>query len=569
KLFTFYPLMVLSVAAMVACAAPQTRAQAKIADTYSSKAMEPSEGCLAFVGSNDIHGAVVPHERVVAGERVRYGGLVGMSAYIEILRKHYGERLILADAGDMYQGTLASNLSEGEAVMKALSLMGYDVGTVGNHEFDFGARGEGDDVLGALKYNIATSTFPFVVGNIRDKKTGAPVAWENASPSFIEEKAGIKVGYLGVITPETPRVTKPYYITELIFDEPADFVIKEAAALRKKGAELVVLIAHLGGYCRELTNPKDISGCDSDDELFALLQHIPEGTVDVVLGGHTHGQVAHWVNGMLALEAGSRGRQLSWADVCVKEGGGIDKVRTRIHKPINLCLDVWEDGSCTKRKTPTKTHPAEFLGQKVVPASAVEEAMVPYLEVVKKVQARMIDVKLPHPVVRRGKDNLGLMIAEAIRISAGVEFGVQNLGGVRANLAEGELNYGDVFQVLPFGNQIAILKLSGKEMEGVIQQLIMRRKGDPPYMAGIKVTGDAKSGFTVLQQNGQPFDPEKTYQLSTSDFLAYGGEGLNEIFGELGEDKCTFLDVTLREALIKELQRKYPVSTSASVPVVN
>jgi 5'-nucleotidase len=156
---------------------------------------------LSVIGTNDVHGSLSP----VDGNR----GLTLLSGYVDNLRETRaadGGAVLLIDAGDMWQGTLESNLSEGASVVAAYNAMAYDAAAIGNHEFDFGPAGEratpadaSDDARGALKLRAGEANFPLLAANLIDQRTGLPVDWPNVQPSVLIERGDIKVGILGLI----------------------------------------------------------------------------------------------------------------------------------------------------------------------------------------------------------------------------------------------------------------------------------------------------------------------------------------------------------------------------------
>ena len=162
---------------------------------------------ITVVGTNDVHGELTPHE-----DR---GGLVTLSGYVSALRaaREDDGAVLLVDAGDMWQGTLASNLSEGKPVVEAYNALGYAAAAVGNNEFDFGPLGpkpipesDSDDPQGALRQRASEANFPLLAANLIDETTGKTVAWDNVRPSTMVTVGGVDIGIIGVVTaPPTPK----------------------------------------------------------------------------------------------------------------------------------------------------------------------------------------------------------------------------------------------------------------------------------------------------------------------------------------------------------------------------
>ncbi|HNF99609.1 MAG TPA: bifunctional metallophosphatase/5'-nucleotidase, partial [Pseudomonadota bacterium] len=194
------------------CSGPQTQV-----DGHTNPASPPDEVTVALVGTSDLHGYVEPRSQQIkdrdgTSRNIDKGGLTLLGGYLANLRKRYP--VLLLDGGDLFQGTLVSNLGEGKAVIDGYNALGYSASALGNHEFDYGPDGPKsvpatpeDDPTGALKARIASAHFPFLSANVIDKKTGLPVSWPNIYPSRIVHIAGIPIGLVGAVTEDTPRTT--------------------------------------------------------------------------------------------------------------------------------------------------------------------------------------------------------------------------------------------------------------------------------------------------------------------------------------------------------------------------
>ncbi|MEO1573662.1 MAG: bifunctional metallophosphatase/5'-nucleotidase, partial [Pseudomonadota bacterium] len=219
---------------------------------------------LTVIGTNDVHGELV--------------GLTALSGYVEVLRETLGqESVVLLDAGDMWQGTLASNMVEGASVVAAYNALGYDAAAIGNHEFDFGPAGDAfipespsDDPRGALKTRAQEARFPLLAANLVDEATGQPVDWPNVTPSTLIYRRGIGIGVVGVTTTETLESTIRANTFGLNIAPLAASIEREARSLRAAGADLVLVVAHAGGNCTEFDDPSDLSTCETGDEIFEV-----------------------------------------------------------------------------------------------------------------------------------------------------------------------------------------------------------------------------------------------------------------------------------------------------------
>ena len=523
----------------------------------------PAADCVAIASTNDLHGTLEPLTLEAGGRKVRYGGLEVLASYVAVLRERFGARMLLLDAGDFYQGSVVSNLSEGRAVIAAMNTLGYDAATLGNHEFDFGAgvsvtpgtEPPDADRLRVVRARVAEARFPFVVVNVGEKAAHTRIEWANTVPTLLVDKGGVRVGIVGVITPDTPRVTRPQNVETLEFIEPAALVVGAAETLRAQGAKLVVLLAHMGGECERTDNPNDLSSCDADSELFHLLRELPRGTVDVAVGGHSHQLVAHWVNGVATMEAGARARNLGWIDACVAPSGGIDRTRSTIHSPVPVCLDAWQDGTCGGAPR-GELRAATFLDHPIGVSDAIARVVAPFAAQVHAEAERRIGIRLPEPLVRltsAGRTPLGDAVSEALRKATGARVAVHNRGGVRTDLPAGSLTFSMIFEALPFDNRVALMQLTGAELRAFVAHLRGRRN-EAPLVSGLELGAKPDE---VRLSGGAPIADDATYSVATNDFLALGGEGLARVF-KAARDRTQVLDADLRTALIAYLREKYP-----------
>jgi 2',3'-cyclic-nucleotide 2'-phosphodiesterase (5'-nucleotidase family) len=221
----------------------------------------PALATISIVGTNDVHGGIVAEDG--------RGGLALFGGYLRNLRAaraRDGGAVLLIDAGDMWQGTIESNLGEGAPVVAAYNALGYTAAAVGNHELDFGPAGPAtiatsaaEDPRGALKARAAEARFPFLAANLVDLRSNRPVSWPNVGASFSTEAAGIKVGIVGVMTAGALRQTIAANARGLRVDPLAPAIEAEARRLRKEGAVLVVAAAHAGGRCTDFDDPRDLA----------------------------------------------------------------------------------------------------------------------------------------------------------------------------------------------------------------------------------------------------------------------------------------------------------------------
>jgi 5'-nucleotidase len=452
---------------------------------------------LSIVGTSDLHGYFM--------ERDGRGGLSVFAGYVNNLRaarKADGGAVILLDAGDTFQGGVESDLSEGAVVVDAYNALGYTALAVGNHEFDFGsadrpgARQDAHaDPRGALKARAAQAKFPFLSANLLDERTGRRVEWPNVHPSTLVDAAGIKVGIVGVMTSNALRSTLPLNVQGLRMAPLTETVADEAARLRAAGAQIVILAAHAGGACDRFDDPRDLSSCDANAEIFDLAQELPRGAVDAIVAGHTHAGLAHEVAGIPIVQSYWGGRSFGRIDLTVnRESARV--VAATPYAPRDICA-VYDPVAATCASVASAvvatTHlpHAEYEGRPVVEDEAVLQAMAPALARVRHLQQTPLGVVADTPIVRTGdaESPLGNLYADALREAGHADIALNNnsLGGLRADLPRGALTFGQFYDTFPFDNRLVRVQLTGDALEQGIANVLRRGRRGAFGISGARV----------------------------------------------------------------------------------
>lgn len=505
--------------------------------------LSPAQKTLTVIAITDFHGALEPESvQTAKGDVVDVGGAALLATYVNIIKEKAPGPSIVIDAGDLFQGTLESNLFEGAPVIKFYNHLEVAAAALGNHEFDFGPVGEKsipstskDDPRGALKKRIKQASFPFLAANVFDDEGKAP-SW--LEPSVILRKGGIRIGIVGAATPMTPSSTHKANLTGLHFEKPALYVEREARLLREKHkVDVVILTFHGGGSCESnsVNKQDDLSSCRPGEEMFDLLEKLPEGLIDVAVGGHTHQGVAKRVGRTVVLQAYSRGQQVGWAEVPVSAPGA-DQQMPRIVGFEPVCGKKVEGKfgpTCIKpivKESTGPVLPALFLGVEVSPDRATLKLINPDVSKVRKLKQQPLGISALTPLTRAYRDEsaLGNLTTDVMLASVqGANVAVTNGGGLRADIARGPLNYGHVFEVLPFDNRLAKIKASG----AILKKMILAghtSKGGNLSWSGLTF-GAQGCDITNVEVGGKPLDLSATYIVASSDYLAMGGGGFDRL----------------------------------------
>lgn len=429
---------------------------------------ENSEFVMLF--TNDFHSQIEPTDD-------NRGGVLRLKALVDSVRTAE-PYVLLADAGDLVQGTYYFSLLNGVVEMKMLDMLKYDIRTIGNHEFDKKMSGLGD-MLAMSKVPVVASNYDFSNTNLA----------QYVVPTKILNAGKIKVGFIGLNVRLLNLVNKTA-CEGVVWQDAINVADTYAAQLREQGADLVIAISHLG-YGSGST--ADYYDCG----IATKTRHI-----DMIIGGHSHTTLrkATYVTDVDGdqvpiVQTGSKGLNLGYAKIKLNENGKPSFTYRLI--PVNSRLD--------NRVDPT------FSGIIEDYAAEVKEKM---------------DVKLGYAPqdIKRGtpESPLGNLSADGLIWAAkrfhnvDADVAVYNSGGVRANIARGDVTLGDVYAVFPFDNVLSILTITGKNL-----RYLMYEVPNNLYVnKEVKLVSNSSGWVSSITVNGQQIDDNKTYTVATIDYIS-------------------------------------------------
>jgi 2',3'-cyclic-nucleotide 2'-phosphodiesterase (5'-nucleotidase family) len=493
---------------LLAAVLQQTRAEAQ----------ETRKMVVSVVATTDVHGRI---------ESLPW--LSGHLANLRAARAADGGGVLLVDSGDMFQGTLESNLGEGAAVVRGYNALGYNAVAVGNHEFDFGPAGPahlaapGDDARGALKARAAEARYPFLAANLRER--GQPLRWKNVRPWVVVEVAGTRIGLIGVVTSGTPRATHPRNFAGMSVTPLARTIRESAQAARRAGARAVIVMSHAGGDCKRFDSPDDLGSCDPTEEIFTVARQLPRGLVDAIAAGHTHQGVAHRVAGVTIVQAHSLGRAFSRFDLIIDPARG-RVLDVRLHPPYSLC-----GGGTVPSFNPDACRPPPYEGRPVAFDARLAELLAPDIARAAELRKRPVGIQLPTPVRRATKEEspLGNLAADLLRTSRpDAQVGFINGGSLRNDLPAGPLRYGDLYQAFPFDDGVAVLHLSARQLAALVARNLGRDAGILS-LSGVRAVARCQGRaleVTLLDPADKPLPGHTRLRAVTNGYLASGGDGL-------------------------------------------
>lgn len=454
---------------------------------------------VTILATTDFHGALVTGGSERDSGRP-WGGAVALSQLVRRERERRADRTFLLDGGDQMQGTPESNLTAGRSAIAALNAFGVDAAALGNHEFDWS--------LDTLRARRRDMRYPMLAANVFERSSGRRPDW--IEPYTIVERDGVRLGVIGFATPETPRVTLPQNVASLRFDAPEPLASGLARELRRRGADLVVVVCHIGGFQSE---DGSIHGPIAD------LARASKG-VDAVVGGHTHSFVAGFVDGVPVVVAGSNARALGrivlgW-DGRHSRALGVDFVR------------AWSDSLVVASWDPIAAL-----------VDSMQREVRPFTE-------RQIG-QAARPL---GRTDLANLVTDAMREAVAADVAITNPGGLRRELGAGPITAGMLFELLPFENALVTFRLTGNQLRQVVAS-----RPEKVLLSGLRGSFTPGPPLEVVLQHldGTPLRGDSTYVVVTNSFLATGGDGFA---GFDAGDAGVFSSLLIRDAVSAFLESR-------------
>ena len=433
---------------------------------------------LRVLATHDLHGALQPVVYPWSQERP-IGGAQAINWTVRKLTADCACATIHVDGGDLMQGTLESNLMNGAATVVFFNHLGLDAAAVGNHELDWG--------VDTLLQRQQEARYGWLAANVFEVATGARPTW--AKPYVMLEENGVRIAVIGYATIDTPATLRPSVTAPYEFRSGYAALAPVLDEVWSQSPDFVIVAAHAGGECLD-----DV--CKG--EIVELARSIPAGRAHMIAGGHDHTAGQGLVSGIPIVRAGANGTAIAVVDLYK-----MADVVTFTTENATVYADVIEEDT--------------MLAALLAPfeASAAERAA---REVTTLTDTLTSD--------RDGDRRLGELIADALRAAANADVGMQNNGGVRANLLAGPVTYGDLFRVLPFDNKLVTLTVTGSQLHALVMQA-----SPSYYYSNLHIVYDPElepSGQirNVTFADGSPLKPDAQYTLATVDFLADGGDGL-------------------------------------------
>ena len=407
---------------------------------------------------------------VVAEERARAAAEGGLA--------------VVTFGGDMISPSVLSGIDQGAHMIDLANAVGFDVAVLGNHEFDFGPE--------VLQQRLAESETVWLAGNV----SVAGMSFPGSRATTVIEHDGYRIGFLGLVTEETPVISSPG--PDVAFAPVVDAGATLAGSLKAEGADIVIALTH--------------QGLGADLELLRAVR-----AIDVVLGGHDHLLIANHDGRQAVMKSGSQGRHVGVLTLTIDriEGrGGVPRV-------------VWTP-DFRLRSTAGVAGDA-VLATKV---QAYQARLDETLDVVIGETATELDTR--GLLSGSAETAFGNLLADAMREATGADVALSNGGGIRGDTIYPpgtRLTRKMVLTELPFGNKTVVLRLTGAQIRQALENGVSRAQhpsGRFPQVSGLAFSFDGRGSpgarVTRVTVGGKALEDAATYTLATNDFLARGGD---------------------------------------------
>lgn len=480
---------------------------------------------VQILAVNDFHGHLEPPEGS-SGRigTIKAGGGEYLATHIEHLRA-LNPNTVFVSAGDMIGSSpLISALFHDEPTIEAFNRMGLDFNAVGNHEFDEGMaellrmdEGGCHPVDGCLDGNdFAGADFQYLAANVARKDNGKPLF-----PAYkIRSFEGVKIAFIGMTLEGTPTIVSPSGVAGLNFLDEAETVNALVPQLKDQGVEAIVVLIHEGGA---QVAPAPYNGCKGISGAIVDIVNRFDPEVDVVISGHTHKAYNCVLNNKLVTSAASYGRLVTDIDLTLDPGTG-EVVAISANNAI-VTRDVPKDGFISALIEKYRTISLPLASRSVGSITA--------------------DITRSGNVA--GESSLGDAVADSqLHATApaglgGAVIAFTNPGGLRADLLyapvsvserPGEVTYGELFTVMPFGDNLVTMTLTGVQIKAVLEQQF-----DNPA-PGLNTLLQVSEGFSYtwsaaapkggkvsnIRLKGLPLESARSYRVTVNSFLADGGD---------------------------------------------
>lgn len=492
---------------------------------------------LVIFHTSDIHGYILPHPAkwYKADPTRRIGGFAALASQLEKEKSPY----LLLDSGDFFQGAPEGTLSKGRSLIQLMNAIGYHASAIGNHEYDFGEAN--------LIELSRLAQFPLLASNIQIKESGIPVDY--AQPWALFERAGIKVGVIGLATRETSTATLPTHVSHLRFVHEVEAAKPHVRALRAAGADVIIALTHCGigpSVSRQRVRTASYVAPPEDEAYPGDILIAREAGVDLVLGGHAHAAFDELWTPTGGVPIAQSGEHLEHVNRVVIKISASGKVNVK-----GELIELWEDQVSTTPKisdlikevtSDVSTQMSEVIGE-------ARDALSREVQLPEASTARHLDGPLPN------------LFCDEMKRVAQSDLALHNTFGFRNDIPQGPITVGHIYQVMPFENTLAVMNLSGAELIELIQFNLKGGVSRLQVSSDLYITAEEEAAGTFIKDSikieyrGLPLNPDQSYKVAMNSYMSSGGSCCQKLGSMPKRDTA----IPLRVLFMDTIKRLSPV----------
>ena len=549
---------------------------------------------IPIIHTNDIHGSFYPKKILLPdNEMYSIGGLEYLGKYASIMSEEWGERFLYFDTGDQFQGGIEGYISQGNIIMDFFNTLKVKKSVFGNHEFDYG--------IPFLKEYMDKANFDWIIDNVKNTTTGKYITFPKQKKSMIIEAGDnnfkVKLGIIGLATKETIASTNTK-IDDLFFDDYVKIIEEESNKLKAKGANAIIVIGHLGLYCRN--DPDEVkleykyrdiklnqSHCRETDEAYKLLHKLKNNTIDILLAGHRHDVTHHWVNGFPVMSNDRNGKyaQIVYLPFDRKTKKLInDKIV--FEGPLPVCEKIFSIKKICDLPVITneeyekygKLKKFKFHNKLIEKDSTITNIANNYSDLFNEYDRDVLTHTEEHfEGSKEHETNMGNFYTDFLRHISGADIALINGGAFRTPFYRGNITNATVYSFDPFGNDIVKFQAYGKEIIRMLRQLQSSDKGFYPT-SGLRMTVRKNPSKKLLSiklwdgYNEEDIDDERLYTIVSNDFCfplepdEVGGDDFAKVYEWFRPRNPSYISVnnfnSTRDVLINYMRNIYELKGS-------
>ncbi len=454
-----------------------------------------------------------------------YAGSAKLAAYIDSYRTKNPSGTFVLSCGDDLVGAPISSLLKGKPVIEIMNKIGYDAMTIGNHEFDWGMQTSGE--------TLKMANFPLLLANVYEKSSGERINF--TKPYAIIEKQGVKVGILGLITQETPKITLATSIEPYEFRNPIEEANELIPIMKSEGAEIIVALTHIPAYAQ------------TDGSYTGEIIDFANGVqgVDAIIAGHNFDPMCIDVDGVPVIQTTHNGSQLS--HIVFTYDRASKTIVSATAEPIDVLtgtLDVQPDAEIASLVANYTTELGTVFEE--VLGIATEELTIGYVD----------------------EFSIGDWWTDGIRSATGAQFAFINSSGIFETIPAGPITLGKLYSVSPFENNLVTTDMTGAQIKELFE--ISYNSTRIQEMGALQISGlvvtydlskpDGEKVVSIALEDGTPVNDDTIITTATINFLATGGNDYTNL-AALSWDETGIL---ARDAFAAQMRKLGEISNTTN-----